>query len=58
MIQKVEIKPGVFAEVKDIICPKCKTPGKKYSIIWGNGTKAAIYPIYQCDCWNKEVRND
>ena len=46
----------VTITIEDYICSQCKGPCKKYTFVWGGGTKAAVFPY--CECNNKKSIGD
>ena len=50
--KRVFHKGDVKITIEDYICSQCKSPCKKYTFVWGGGTKAAVFPY--CECNNKK----
>ena len=54
--KRVFHKGDVKITIEDYICSQCKGPCKKYTFVWGGGTKAAVFPY--CECNNKKSIGD
>ena len=50
--KRVFHKGDVKITIEDYICYQCKGTCKKYTFVWGGGSKAAIFSY--CECNNKK----